>query len=122
MAAVSGPDVNCAHPARIVLLVRARPARIASRVKSLQGSDAYRINDLAKTAQVWRQATIKKNCALDPSGDTRLSGCRWRNALSELRHRENTTLAAVSEADLSAGRKCRLGSAGRKCRLGSAGR
>ena len=41
LGAVSTPDV-CA-----------RLARIASRVNSLQGSDVYRLDDMAKAVEVW---------------------------------------------------------------------
>ena len=33
-------------------------ARFASQMKSLKGSDVYRINDLAGAAEVWQQAAI----------------------------------------------------------------
>ena len=39
---------------------RARLARIALRVNSLQGAGAYRFNDLEKTVEVRRQAAILK--------------------------------------------------------------
>ena len=38
----------------------ARLARIASRMHSLHGSDAYRINDLVKTVTAWQRAAILK--------------------------------------------------------------
>ena len=38
--------------------ISARLARIASRVNPPQGSDVYRMNDLAKTVEVWREATF----------------------------------------------------------------
>ena len=48
LATVTRPDI-CA-----------RLARIASRVNSLQGSDVYRISDLATTVRAWRLATVLK--------------------------------------------------------------
>ena len=53
LGAVSRPDM-CA--------MLARPA---SRAHSLQGSDVYRINDLAKTVEVWQEATTLK-CLSSP--------------------------------------------------------
>ena len=41
----------------------ARLARIASRINSLQGSDVYRINDLSKTARLWRKDVVFKFAA-----------------------------------------------------------
>ena len=40
---------------------RARLAHIAARVKSPQGGDVYRINDLAKTVEGWQVAASSKN-------------------------------------------------------------
>ena len=48
LAAISRPET------------RSRPARIAYRANSLQGSNVYRTEDLVETAKVWRQATTLK--------------------------------------------------------------
>ena len=63
LAAASRPDI-CA-----------RSARIASRVNSPQGSDVYRINDLARTVEAWRKASTLKYW--DPS-DAGKPGKDWR--------------------------------------------
>ena len=38
----------------------ARLARIASRINALSGSDAYRINELARAVKEWQPATTRK--------------------------------------------------------------
>ena len=40
-----------------------RPARLASKVNSFQGSDISRINDLIKTVHVWQPAAISSNAS-----------------------------------------------------------
>ena len=38
--------------------IRARSARIASRINALRGSDVYRINELVRVAKEWQRATV----------------------------------------------------------------
>ena len=51
VATVSRPDV------------RARLARIASRINSLCGSDVYRINELVREVKKWQKATVLKDAS-----------------------------------------------------------
>ena len=91
----------------------ARLAQIASRVNSLQGSDVYRINDLAKTVEVWREATVLKYLLSShkgkPERGTEDGKLRQR---SEKIHGGTRTLVGWSDAaygDQSAMSKCPLG-------------
>ena len=103
MATVSRPDISDRH------------ARIATRVSSLRWSDIYLVNDMVKTALVWRQAAMLKYVPLPhPVGPARGDVDGGMRRRREKLHCEAMTPAGWSDAsrgDKSAGGKCRPGTA-----------
>ena len=101
LAAVSRPDI-CA------LL-----AQLASKLNNLQGSDIYRINDLAKTVRIWQPRTSLKfasssfplfSYGTDHKGRRRVKGERIHGGTRTLVGRPD-----AAYGDLSQNGRCRLG-------------
>ena len=103
VAAVSGPEI-CA-----------RPARIASRINALCGSDMYRINELVRVAKARRKTTAPEDASSFRPWETPDGGCKGkvdlRNRVRKA-HRGSTSLVGQSNAvhgDQSTEGKCRVG-------------
>ena len=95
--------------------VGARSANIASLIYSLWGCDAYTINDLARVAEGWQQATVLKHVSSShPWKALYFTGKAARNARKKKgeTHCGAISLAGWSDAsygDQLTGGKCRLG-------------
>ena len=104
-AAASRPDI------------RARLARIASRINALRGSDAYLIKKLTRVAKAWQQATVLKYAS--PSHPWKILG-RGDRARQDLRNRgekvHSGSRPLVGLSDAASGGHSTEG----RCRLGCA--
>ena len=91
----------------------ARSPQIAPRVNAQQGSDIYRINELAKTVAEWQQAAVLKYASLPQSGAPASGDVEGRmRGRGETIHRGSMSFVGHSDAvhgDQSAAAKCRLG-------------